>query len=624
MALVASVLGLQSPAQAAVPSAPRNCAATLNGNGDVVVTWDNPSNNGGKAVQEYRVREQGYTSPVVSGLPASARSYTWTNVLRDTADQRMEVRAVNADGGGPWCTTPRIPPPNSPPVVSVTGFPVNGETEQTVVLDSSPFDPEGDPLTITWSKVSGPGTLTVLGDHPDSLEPGRTVNAKFSAAGTYTVKVAVTDSANQTASATGTVNITDPPASNQAPTVSAGPDRSVVRPNAANLDGTVSDDGLPAGSSVSKQWTKVSGPGVVTFGSPTATDTTATFDASGTYVLRLTASDGALSASDEVTVTVTDAPVDPILSLLPYTADSFYKSRVDGPNTPIDAGLTAEMHNFMATYTGTDSNDNQSLVSWPKLNQNPGWSGHNYVHRSDDTAPIWKLTGTAGSTDDPRLDIVRTQGIHLTDATWNSVPTGTQDRLLVIQDHVFGYTVQCADVVPNMTARTWTASNCGIMWHSSNGLNADNPLSNDPRNFTSRGRIIDAMQVPREEIDRAVANNTGVGHVLHLFWVSTDVNDGFSHPMTNEEDNVGGWGGEGWRLRIKPSVDLQARGLTGAALAIARTLQQNGAYIGDNAGGVTQVKIGPPEDYVGTNITTDAFKNKITWNDFEVVQPGWQ
>lgn len=311
---------------------------------------------------------------------------------------------------------------------------------------------------------------------------------------------------------------------------------------------------------------------------------------------------------------------------LPYTAGSFFKSRVDGAGVPIDAGLTAEMRHFMATYVGTDPNDNQSEVSWPQVNLNPNWSGHNYVHRASKTAPVWKLVGSAtgSSAGNLKLDIVRTQGVHMPDSIWDTVPTGEQDRLLVIQDHVFGYTVQCADVAPNKAARTWTSSSCGIFWHTSNGLDYRNPLSDDARNFSSRGRIIDAMQVPREELDAAVAEDRGLGRVMHFFWVATEQADGFSHPMVNEESNTGGWGGEGWRLRVSPTVDLEARGLTGAALAIARTLQQNGAYIGDNSGSRTQLKIGPPEDYVGTNLTENVFQGKLFWDDFEVVQPGWQ
>lgn len=306
----------------------------------------------------------------------------------------------------------------------------------------------------------------------------------------------------------------------------------------------------------------------------------------------------------------------PVTDYLPYTADSFYKSRVD--SAPIDAAKTSAMRQFMATFP------DQKAITWPKINLNPGWSGHNYTYRAGDTAPVWKLASSTGGTSNARLNIVRTQGVHLADAVWNTVPTGTQDRLLVVQDFVYGYTVQCADVVPNKTARTWTASNCGIMWHTSNGLDYRNPKSNDPRNFSSRGRIIDAMQVSRAEIDRAIANGTGVGHVLHLFWVATEKSMGYSSPMVAAESNTPGWGGEGWRLRLNPAIDLQARGLTGAALALARTLQENGAYIGDNSGSSTQIKVGPPSDYAGTNLTTDAFKGKLSWADFEVVQPGWQ
>ena len=48
----------------------------------------------------------------------------------------------------------------------------------------------------------------------------------------------------------------------------------------------------------------MSGPGTVTFVDPSAMDTTASFSAVGTYVLRLTADDGELAASDEMAITV--------------------------------------------------------------------------------------------------------------------------------------------------------------------------------------------------------------------------------------------------------------------------------------------------------------------------------
>ena len=63
----------------------------------------------------------------------------------------------------------------------------------------------------------------------------------------------------------------------------------------------------PPPGSLTSTWSRVSGPGTVTFANASAADTTATFSAPGTYVLRLTATDGALTAQDEVTVTVNPA-----------------------------------------------------------------------------------------------------------------------------------------------------------------------------------------------------------------------------------------------------------------------------------------------------------------------------
>ncbi len=96
---------------------------------------------------------------------------------------------------------------------------------------------------------------------------------------------------------------------NQAPVVSAGANQTITLPAQANLQATVSDDGLPSPpGALTLAWSKVSGPGTVGFGNASAASTTATFSAAGTYVLRLTANDGALVTSADVTVTVMDIP----------------------------------------------------------------------------------------------------------------------------------------------------------------------------------------------------------------------------------------------------------------------------------------------------------------------------
>src|SRR6185503_3228761 len=105
---------------------------------------------------------------------------------------------------------------------------------------------------------------------------------------------------------------------NGAPVVGAGPDLSTALPSATvTLNGTVADDGLPEGDALSVAWTMVDGPDAVTFADPSTATTAATFVTAGTYLLRITASDGDLSASDDVIVTVEPANTPPLVDAGP-------------------------------------------------------------------------------------------------------------------------------------------------------------------------------------------------------------------------------------------------------------------------------------------------------------------
>ena len=100
------------------------------------------------------------------------------------------------------------------------------------------------------------------------------------------------------------------PAGNFAPSTSAGADRMILLGEAALLDGFSSDDGLPnPPGALSASWSQVSGPGIAGFADENAIDTTASFSAGGSYVLRLGVSDGELESSDEMSVTVIDPSV---------------------------------------------------------------------------------------------------------------------------------------------------------------------------------------------------------------------------------------------------------------------------------------------------------------------------
>ena len=128
-------------------------------------------------------------------------------------------------------------------------------------------------------------------------------NAAISADQKYLFRgIYITSNANEFVASDGSVQI------DHAPVVNAGAGQTITLPATATITGTATDDGLPNGTLVTT-WSKLSGPGTVTFGNAGALSTTATFSTSGSYVLRLTVSDGALTTTSDVTIIVNPAPL---------------------------------------------------------------------------------------------------------------------------------------------------------------------------------------------------------------------------------------------------------------------------------------------------------------------------
>ncbi|MCI0537555.1 MAG: lamin tail domain-containing protein [Verrucomicrobiales bacterium] len=146
---------------------------------------------------------------------------------------------------------------------------------------------------------------------------------------------------------------------NQAPVVNAGPDATVMLGSPGSLSGTATDDGLPIPpGSLSVSWSKVTGPGPVTFANANAAVTTATFSEPGPYVLRLTATDGALSAQDDVAVTVTGE------TLAAWKAKYFSAAELADPNVGSDlADPDGDRHtNAQEFVAGTNPRDALSVL----------------------------------------------------------------------------------------------------------------------------------------------------------------------------------------------------------------------------------------------------------------------
>ncbi len=91
---------------------------------------------------------------------------------------------------------------------------------------------------------------------------------------------------------------------NMPPCADAGPDQILAsKATSTTLPGKAGDDGDPLGSTVTTVWSKVSGPGAVSFDNQASPTTIARFAVPGIYVLRLTANDTEFQTSDEVTIT---------------------------------------------------------------------------------------------------------------------------------------------------------------------------------------------------------------------------------------------------------------------------------------------------------------------------------
>lgn len=172
------------------------------------------------------------------------------------------------------CTTP--PPPNQPPTAAFTSS-CNG---LTCGFTSTSSDPDGSIASYSWTFGDG-GTAT-------AQNPSHT----YSAGGTYTVTLTVTDNQGATGNVSHTVTVTAPPPT-QPPVVNAGPDESVLVGALYSLTASFSDPDHDGPWTYTIDW----GDGSSSSGSASSEGS---FGASHSYLTLL-------PASYTVTVTVVDS-----------------------------------------------------------------------------------------------------------------------------------------------------------------------------------------------------------------------------------------------------------------------------------------------------------------------------
>lgn len=322
---------------------------------------------------------------------------------------------------------------------------------------------------------------------------------------------------------------------------------------------------------------------------------------------------GGATATTKVTYTVVDEPDPGDRPFIPYVASAFLKSRSQG--APIDEARTSQMHTFMSTFV------DQKGTPYPLIKGVGGNLWGTAYAMSSASDPIWKLA-QAGVPSQLVQQLCVT-GFHAP-SNFGQRITGTTDSPFCVIDRAQGITVFGTKASVNLTTRVLTCQTGSAMYHSSNGLDGRNPASTDKRNQTSRGRISEALVIRRDLIDYGIAHNTDLGHVLHLFIAESG--SGHCHPMVGDEGARAGFGVEGERMVIRPDIDVTKRGLSPAGLVVARTLQNYGCYIGDNAGGASSLKaeVESPSNPVWNGLLKADSLKGITWADFACVKLGWQ
>ncbi|MDA3928317.1 MAG: PKD domain-containing protein, partial [Prolixibacteraceae bacterium] len=176
---------------------------------------------------------------------------------------------------------------------------VNFETmiNEEVELDASnSYDPEAMFLTYYWSEVSKPSGSNAVLSSNTAKQPTLSPDVE----GDYIFSLTVNDGVNT--SATDEIIITAK--ENLAPIANAGNNQLIQLGQEVLVDGSQSYD--PDGETLSFLWTFVTKPdgSVAQITKPTGSITNFTPDKLGLYTLRLDVSDGTLSTSDQVQITV--------------------------------------------------------------------------------------------------------------------------------------------------------------------------------------------------------------------------------------------------------------------------------------------------------------------------------
>ncbi len=170
----------------------------------------------------------------------------------------------------------------------------------SVSLTGSGTDPDGTIAAYAWTFRSGPNTPVLSGANTTTLTTSSLI------AGTYVIRLTVTDNGGLTAFDDVSIVVAASTTTNLPPVANAGPDKTITLPvNTVTLTGSGTD---PDGTIATYTWTFRSGPNTPVLTGAKTTTLKASGLIAGTYVFRLTVKDNAgKTAYDQVSVVVKPA-----------------------------------------------------------------------------------------------------------------------------------------------------------------------------------------------------------------------------------------------------------------------------------------------------------------------------